>query len=321
MGSEPPRRRSSARVRGMDDDVEATSITNFTELQRELAARKRQALQAYLVVLTGSNVGAMHKLEAAETVIGRSNQSDLRLIDDGISRKHARIIKSGSDVILEDLNSANGTLVNGELVSQRVLKNGDKISIGSNTVVRFSFNDTLDESFQQKMIEAALRDGLTRAFNKRYFLERLETEYAYARRHHAELSLLLFDIDFFKKINDTYGHLAGDAVLVQLSSIIQSMLRTEDVFARYGGEEFAILARGTSLAKAATLAERIRARVEETHFAFESARIPVTISVGVAGLPETRCDDATQLIAGADTALYDSKRSGRNKVSLKDVPI
>ena len=316
MGSEPPRRRSSARVRGMDDDVEATSITNFTELQRELAARKRQALQAYLVVLTGSNVGAMHKLEAAETVIGRSNQADLRLIDDGISRKHARIIKSGSDVILEDLNSANGTLVNGELVSQRVLKNGDKISIGSNTVVRFSFNDTLDESFQQKMIEAALRDGLTRAFNKRYFLERLETEYAYARRHHAELSLLLFDIDFFKKINDTYGHLAGDAVLVQLSSIIQSMLRTEDVFARYGGEEFAILARGTSLAKAATLAERIRARVEETHFAFESARIPVTISVGVAGLPESQASTPQELVGDADSALYEAKRSGRNRVCL-----
>ncbi len=305
----------------MDFDSEATSITNFNELQREIANRKRQALQAYLVVLTGSNVGSMHKLEAAETVLGRSNQADLRLTDDGISRRHARILKAGGDVIIEDLNSANGTMVNGELVTQRVLKNGDKISIGASTVVRFSFNDTLDESFQQKMIEAALRDGLTRAYNKRYFLERLETEYAFAKRHHAELSLLLFDIDFFKKINDTRGHIAGDAVLVELSSVIQSMLRAEDVFARYGGEEFAILARGTSLAKAALLAERIRARVEATDFTYEQLSIPVTISVGVAGLPETRCDDATQLVAGADTALYDSKRSGRNRVTLKDVPI
>ncbi len=308
-------------MHAVDFDSEATSITNFSELQREIAARKRQALQAYLVVLTGSNVGAMHKLEAAETVLGRSNQADLRLTDDGISRRHARILKADSDVVIEDLNSANGTMVNGELITQRVLKNGDKISIGASTVVRFSFNDTLDESFQQKMIEAALRDGLTRAYNKRYFLERLETEYAFAKRHHAELSLLLFDIDFFKKINDSRGHLAGDAVLMELSSVVQTMLRAEDVFARYGGEEFAVLARGTSLAKAALLAERIRARVEETDFSFEGVSIPVTISVGVAGLPETRCDDAQQLVAGADTALYDSKRGGRNRVTLKDIPI
>ncbi|MBK6462919.1 MAG: diguanylate cyclase [Myxococcales bacterium] len=308
-------------MHAVDFDSEATSITNFSELQREIAARKRQALQAYLVVLTGSNVGAMHKLEAAETVLGRSNTADLRLTDDGISRRHARILKAGSDVVIEDLNSANGTMVNGELITQRVLKNGDKISIGASTVVRFSFNDTLDESFQQKMIEAALRDGLTRAYNKRYFLERLETEYAFAKRHHAELSLLLFDIDFFKKINDSRGHLAGDAVLMELSAVVQSMLRTEDVFARYGGEEFAVLARGTSLAKAALLAERVRARVEETNFSFEGISIPVTISVGVAGLPETRCDDAQQLVAGADTALYDSKRGGRNRVTLKDIPI
>ncbi|HRG96508.1 MAG TPA: GGDEF domain-containing protein [Polyangiaceae bacterium] len=308
-------------MHAVDFDSEATSITNFSELQREIAARKRQALQAYLVVLTGSNVGAMHKLEAAETVLGRSNQADLRLTDDGISRRHARILKADADVVIEDLNSANGTMVNGELITQRVLKNGDKISIGASTVVRFSFNDTLDESFQQKMIEAALRDGLTRAYNKRYFLERLETEYAFAKRHHAELSLLLFDIDFFKKINDSRGHLAGDAVLMELSGVVQSMLRTEDVFARYGGEEFAVLARGTSLAKAALLAERIRARVEETNFSFEGISIPVTISVGVAGLPETRCDDAQQLVAGADTALYDSKRGGRNRVTLKDIPI
>lgn len=308
-------------MHAVDFDSEATSITNFSDLQREIAARKRQALQAYLVVLTGSNVGAMHKLEAAETVLGRSNQADLRLTDDGISRRHARILKADADVVIEDLNSANGTMVNGELITQRVLKNGDKISIGASTVVRFSFNDTLDESFQQKMIEAALRDGLTRAYNKRYFLERLETEYAFAKRHHAELSLLLFDIDFFKKINDSRGHLAGDAVLMELSGVVQSMLRTEDVFARYGGEEFAVLARGTSLAKAALLAERIRARVEETNFSFEGISIPVTISVGVAGLPETRCDDAQQLVAGADTALYDSKRGGRNRVTLKDIPI
>jgi two-component system, cell cycle response regulator len=308
-------------MHAVDFDSEATSITNFSELQREIAARKRQALQAYLVVLTGSNVGAMHKLEAAETVLGRSNQADLRLTDDGISRRHARILKADADVVIEDLNSANGTMVNGELITQRVLKNGDKISIGASTVVRFSFNDTLDESFQQKMIEAALRDGLTRAYNKRYFLERLETEYAFAKRHHAELSLLLFDIDFFKKINDSRGHLAGDAVLMELSGVVQSMLRTEDVFARYGGEEFAVLARGTSLAKASLLAERIRARVEETNFSFEGISIPVTISVGVAGLPETRCDDAQQLVAGADAALYDSKRGGRNRVTLKDIPI
>ena len=320
MASDRPHRFSTRRLRAVSD-LDSTSITNFGELQRELAARKRQALQAYLVVLTGTNVGEMHKLDSAECIIGRSTQANLRLTDDGISRRHARIVKSGNEIILEDLNSANGTLVNGDVATRQVLKNGDKISIGASTVLRFSFNDTLDESFHQQMLEAALRDGLTHVFNKRYFLDRLATEYAYAQRHHVELSLLIFDIDFFKKVNDTHGHLAGDAVLIQLAAAVQSMLRTEDVFARYGGEEFVVLARGTSLLRASLLAERIRARIEETRFTFEDEVLPITVSIGVAGLPETRCDQPHQLVAAADAALYQSKRMGRNRVTLKDIPI
>jgi len=261
----------------------------------------------------------MHKLEGGEVVIGRGMQANIRLNDDGISRRHARIIQVGNEVLIEDLGSANGTLVNGEVVSRRVLQDGDKIRLGSTTILKFTYHDKLEESFQQQMYDAALRDGLTKAFNKKYFLDRLETEYAYARRHKSMVSLVMFDVDFFKKVNDTYGHLAGDYVLQKLAKLAQSCIRTEDVFARYGGEEFAIICRGIPLINAGIMGERIRTMVEQSAFEFEGQRLPVTVSVGVAALPESNAESAQALIHSADTALYEAKRSGRNRVILKDL--
>src|SRR5262249_14489248 len=157
---------------------------------------------------------------------------EVRLIDDGISRKHARVNQEGARVTIEDLQSSNGTYVNGEPVTVSELHDGDKIRLGSTTVLKFSYHDHLDESFQQQMYDAALRDPLTRAFNKKYFIDRLETELAYARRHRQPVSLVMIDVDFFKRVNDTYGHIAGDYVLTRLSRIAVSAVRTEDVFAR-----------------------------------------------------------------------------------------
>ena len=133
------------------------------------------------------------------------------------------------------------------------------------------------------------------------------------------LSLVMFDVDFFKKVNDNYGHLAGDYVLQKLAKLAQSCIRTEDVFARYGGEEFAIICRGIPLINAGIMGERIRTMVEQSAFEFEAKRLPVTISVGVAALPESNADSALALIQSADNALYEAKRSGRNRVILKDL--
>jgi len=298
--------------------MEATKVASLVDLQQEMANRSPRN-RAYLIALTGSNVGEMYRIDDGETFIGRGQTATIRLNDDGISRRHARLLQQDNAVIIEDLKSSNGTTVNGNPVTDRPcpLQDGDKIRLGSTTVLKFTYNDQIDESFQQQMYDAALRDGLTKAYNRTYFLDRLATEIAYARRHSASLSLLMFDVDHFKRVNDTYGHLAGDYVLAKLGKIAINTVRVEDIFARYGGEEFAVLCRGVNLASAGTLGERLRLIVEQTAFDHEGARMPVTISVGVAAYPELPVETANQLIASADEALYEAKRTGRNRVLLK----
>ncbi len=313
MASDPPFRTRPSVPAG--DEGEATRITSLKSLESELRAR-RQQVAAYLVVLQGTNVGEMHKIEGPEQVIGRASSATVRLNDDGISRRHCRVLQIGGQVIIEDLGSANGTLVNGEMIQHHALKEGDKIRLGATTTLKFTYQDKLDESFQQQMIDAALRDGLTRAYNKKFFQDRLETEFAYAKRHKSVLSLVMYDVDFFKRVNDTYGHLAGDAVLVHLARITQATIRTEDILARYGGEEFAVICRGTPLLSAGVLGERIRLNIEGENFDYQGKRLPVTISVGVAALPESNAVVCTELVRDADSALYEAKRSGRNRVCL-----
>jgi two-component system, cell cycle response regulator len=300
-----------------DEDFEATRVANVGEIQKELATRSPRD-RAYLIVLAGSNVGEMYRVDGPELVIGRASGAAIRLNDDGISRRHARLLQlENNQVLIEDLGSSNGTLVNGEPVTQLTLHDGDKIRLGSTTILKFTYHDHLDESFQQQMYDAALRDGLTKAFNRKYFLDRLETEVAYARRHHTQLSLLIFDVDHFKRINDTYGHLAGDYVLARIAKIASNTVRTEDVFARYGGEEFAILCRGVGLDNAGILAERLRILIEGSMFEHDGVRVRVTVSIGVAAHPELAVENGQELIGAADEALYEAKRTGRNRVLLK----
>jgi two-component system cell cycle response regulator len=274
---------------------------------------------AYLVVLAGSNVGEMYKVDK-RTVMGRSETADIRLFDEGISREHAHVVQEagpdGADVqnILEDLGSTNGTFCNGTRVKRQALADGDKILLGSTTILKFSYQDKLDEMFQRQMSESALRDGLTKAFNKRYFTERIESEYLYAVRHGAPVSLMFLDIDHFKRINDVHGHPAGDCVLVELAKLAHGSLRNEDIFSRYGGEEFAVISRGTDAAEAQALAERLRRAVEGHAFSYEGKAIAVTISVGVARVPRAGIGTPAEFVALADETMYAAKRSGRNRV-------
>ena len=271
--------------------------------------------RAYLVVLAGASVGEMYKVEGDKTIIGRGQKAQVRLLDDGISREHAQVVVEGNKIFLEDLGSTNGTFCNGLKVDRRELADGDKILVGSTTILKFTYHDNLDEIFQKQMYESALRDGLTKAFNKKYFTDRLESELTFAIRHQSPLVLVMFDIDHFKKVNDTHGHQAGDLVLSEIATLLTGALRAEDVFARYGGEEFAVICRGTELAQAQIVGERMRKAVEKHRFTFEGTHIPVTISVGIAGLPDPAVKDATDLVSRADKALYQSKHGGRNRVT------
>ena len=295
---------------------EATLIVDSAALRKvrdEIAQRD----QAYLIVIAGPHSGKMVKLDRNETVVGRSPSTELQLQDVGISRTHARLYRMGTDFFVEDLQSANGTFINGQrVITAQQLTDGDKIAIGSSTVVKFTFTDKLDEAYQKKMVDAALRDGLTNAYNKKYFTNHILSEFSYAKRHNTHISLLMFDVDHFKNVNDTHGHLGGDYVLANLARISAQTLRAEDTFARYGGEEFAVICRGITMYQTFQLGERLRKTVENTIFEFDNKRIPITISVGVASFPEIEVDTQDELIGAADAALYQAKRSGRNRVEM-----
>jgi two-component system, cell cycle response regulator len=296
------------------DDETAVSPEAPEGANRE-EARGRARDRAYLIVLTGSSVGEMYKIAKTEVVLGRGQQADVQVLDDGVSRRHAQIKLAGDKMIVEDLGSRNGTFVNGERINVvHILADGDKIQVGGTTILKFTYHDHLDESFQRRMYESALRDGLTRAFNKKYFLDRIESEFRFAKRHAVPLSLLLFDIDHFKRINDDHGHLAGDHVLTCVAKKVAESIRNEDVFARYGGEEFAVLCRAIELDNAILFAERLRKGIHTMDCRYQGKVLPVTVSFGVASLPQVEAEDPVGLIGAADKALYAAKRKGRNRV-------
>ena len=277
------------------------------------AARVGASERAYLVILAGPQMGEMVKLEpGANITIGREEGVQLLLNDDGVSRQHARLTMRGSEVVLYDLGSRNGTFVNGAKVSERKLADGDKIQIGVATTIKFTLTDNLEEEYQRQLLEAAMRDPLTGVYNRRHFDERMQAEFAAARRHGSALSLLVVDVDHFKKVNDTHGHLAGDAALKTVARTLSEALRKEDILARFGGEEFVILARGSDLAGATQFAERLRERVEQAQTKWESKELRVTVSIGLAQLsPEMTVQ---QLIDAADRGVYQAKHNGRNQV-------
>ncbi len=270
--------------------------------------------QAYLIVLAGSAMGEMFKITRPQTIIGRGQTAHVRMMDDGISREHCEIQIEGDSMILHDLGSTNGTFCRGLRVDRHVLEDGDKILVGSSTVLKFTYHDSLDEVFQRQMYESALRDDLTKTFNKKYFTDRLESEFAFAMRTKADLSLVAFDLDHFKTINDTYGHPTGDQVLSDMAQAVAALIRAEDVFARVGGEEFAVICRGADSVQGRAVAERVRQAVAGQAFNVDGKAIPVTVSAGVASIPDVRITDSQALIAAADQALYEAKRAGRNCV-------
>jgi diguanylate cyclase (GGDEF)-like protein len=177
--------------------------------------------------------------------------------------------------------------------------------------------------FQDNLEKLAYHDQMTGLSNFRYFDSRLNDEVSRAKRYHQNLSVLMLDIDYFKKFNDQFGHRAGDHLLHRFGQIVRDTLRESDLPARYGGEEFAVICPGASLGEAAMVAERIRRAVAEAPFVFESslneqsAPAHVTVSIGIASYPVC-CDSPESLMLEADRALYAAKKQGRNKVVMSD---
>lgn len=284
----------------------------------QLIPRQRRAPQpdgqlAYLQVLTGKRAGYVHRLDDYGLVMGRGEDCQLILDEPGVSRRHAQLLVKGEEHWLEDLGSTNGTFVNDEAIKRFQLSDGDRFELGT-TAVKFGRNSPEELALAEKLYDSATRDGLTRALNRASFFDRLEQELSYCRRQEGRhLSLLMLDVDHFKKINDGHGHPAGDQVLCFLADLLRRQLRLEDVVGRYGGEEFAVMLRQIPLAQAEVIAERLRGALEGSTVEVPEP-LKVTMSLGLTAFrPE---DTVSQLVARADAALYRAKNSGRNRVEV-----
>jgi diguanylate cyclase (GGDEF)-like protein len=265
-----------------------------------------------LVYPPGPDMGKRFPLQRNEVVLGRGSDCDIQVDRDSVSRRHARVFRNGEQWMFEDLGSTNGSYVNDVPVQRSILRDSDFLKIGA-AIFKFLSGAGVEAAYHEEIYRMTIIDGLTGAHNKRSFLEFLEREIARCARHRRPLSLLMFDIDHFKSINDTHGHLTGDYVLKEMSKRLLGRIRREELLARYAGEEFATVLPETDNAGAMIFGEQIRRLVADEPFEYEGDRFPVTISVGVATV-EGEDVDTTAFIKMADDNLYRAKREGRNKV-------
>ena len=275
-----------------------------------------------LIYPPGPDMGRRWPLGTDEIVVGRGSDCDIQIDRDSVSRRHARVYRVDEQWFVEDLGSTNGSYINDVPIQRSPLRDGDFVKIGS-AIFKFLYGSGIETSYHEEIYRMTIIDGLTGAHNKRFFLEFLEREMARCSRYGRPLSLLMFDIDHFKQINDTHGHLTGDYVLKELARRLLHRIRKEELLARYGGEEFAVVLPETGHDSAVQFAETLRRMVGTELFEYEGDRFPVTISIGVSTLDfETLSQgmapppqmDPMEFIREADGNLYKAKRGGRNCV-------
>lgn len=304
---------SGKNAKEVDITRETDVTSNLDDLVPMLGAEDPTV--PYLVVLAGESVGRVIRLiKNEQMVMGRSRDCDIYMECGNISRNHARFdLDEKGNTTLVDLNSTNGTMVNGKKIKSELLQDGDRLCLG-NVILRFSQKDGLEYDFQQNLYDKATKDPLTGAFNKRYFMETLQKEFSFHHRQEQPLTLLMIDLDDFKRINDTYGHVNGDIVLKELSKEIIRSLRSEDILARFGGEEFVCLFRKTTLDAALGIAEKVWSLVREMSFDTTEGSFSVTTTIGVATLWEGNYASADALLMAADQNLYVGKKEGKDRI-------
>lgn len=276
---------------------------------------EREPVGAFLTVLWGANMGMTFPL-GETAVVGRSSQADIQLWDHAVSRQHCRLEREGGTYILTDLGSLNGTYVNWQRVTRLPLADRDRIQVG-NSLLQFAYYDRLEEAFFFQVAAAALYDPLTGLHNRRFFLEHLQREMAFARRHSFPLHLLYLDLDNFKLINDRWGHLAGDQALIQVARQLQDQVRQEDLLARLGGDEFVLMVRGVPEAQILQLAKRLRQAVQSLPLQVGAEVIHLTCSIGVASWLSLSAETSVQsFLEAADQALRRAKMQGGNREVL-----
>jgi len=294
------------------DQTTSASQTVLTEVA-EARTPGPGSENGYLIVIYGPEMGRRVRVATEPLIIGRSPKCEIPIDQESVSRNHCRIRFEAGEFLVRDLGSTNGTYVNDDLVHEEGrLRHGDQLKVGR-TILKFIVGDDVEIQYHEEIYRLMTTDGLTQLHNKRYFDEMLDREVARAKRYKRSFSLLVFDIDRFKGINDRFGHLAGDTILRQLGAVLSGRLRANDVLARVGGEEFALITPEVGLDGATELAGKINRLIGDTRFEFEGARVGVTGSVGVAEW-QAHYEDPGDLLKAADDKMYEAKRNGRNQV-------
>lgn len=285
--------------------------------------RLKRDLRPALVFLSGELIAVPIPLDREEVILGRALEADVRVNDTKVSRRHARINKilneetNEFEFVLTDFGSRNGTLLNGQRVAQEVLQNGDKITIGEH-ILRFDLLDEIDREYQRQIHRLISHDDLTGLLSSRSFFSELRREASRAKSENRTFCVLMMDVDYFKNVNDTYGHLTGSKTLEEIGAAIIPIMRSGDAAARFGGEEFAAFLLDSDVPQAIVAAERIRSVIESEEFTVIRSGKPVekhhvTISIGISTFPSDS-SDPIELVEMADSALYRAKREGRNRV-------
>jgi two-component system, cell cycle response regulator len=293
--------------------AEKVAETWITTPKRLLSSASQQACLVHIYP-TGPSMGCRYPLGGMSLTLGRGEDCDIRLHDHSVSRRHARIEPTPEGFFVFDQQSTNGTFVNDkQLDSSWLLQDGDYLRVG-NCIYRYLAGGNIEAEYHEEIYRLTILDGLTQIHNQRYMAEFLEREVVRSQRHARPLALLMIDLDRFKTINDTFGHLCGDFVLREMTDVIRATVRKEDLFARYGGEEFVLVLVETAREEAVLVAERIRRLIADHPFQFESSPVNLTISIGIACMSGDMAITPAGLLKTADEKLYQAKRAGRDRV-------
>ena len=298
--------------------MEKTSIDTKKIVKNKQKKKNDDEIKISLTIIDGleASFGKTYNFFKDAVSIGRDEANDFVVNDIKISKFHCKIkVKNEKDnqyIELYDLNSTNGTYVNEKLITNILLSSGDKIEVGD-VIMRFTLNDDIEDKYNSRLYDFATTDALTGLHNKRFIMNELKNQIKIAKRNNRTLSLMIIDIDDFKKVNDTYGHIAGDKYLIKIAFHLNQSLREQDSAGRFGGEEFIVLLPETNIEGAFILAERIRKTIFNTKIIFEKREIKTSVSIGLAEFDK---NSPEELINKADKELYKAKTAGKNRVSF-----
>ena len=298
-----------------------TIIASFNQASG-LHKSSRQATSSCLVQYNGDQLGKRFSIDQKVSIAGRSPEATIFIDDPSVSRMHAKLFFSQASTTIEDLGSSNGTFLNDKPVQVKSsIKNGDMIRLGA-VLFKYFSSSNVDNLVHDQIYKMVTIDPGTGVFNKRYLQDTIKSEFKISRTYNQDISVIYYDLDFFKKVNDTYGHDAGDHILKESAHLVRTLIRKQDILCRFGGEEFIIILPSTSEKVAIELAERIRTSIESHIFQITQStpqgstvvQHKQTLSLGVAGI-NPQIKNAQKLLEVADNRLYQSKQTGRNKVT------